>query len=197
MKKKIVAVALTVSLATPAMAFFNPMSMFGSMMGSIASPVISQMTGQMLNTMERLMENQEFRSDMANFALGTADEAIFQLMSSLQNGNETFVGAMAEVALTNGAERGSDEYNQAMGFWMGKFGPAMEARMAQAEVMAAEQEAQIQAQSDAQAAQASYNADMKRRQELNVYKKYNFNTQEYELMYMDGWDEMLYIPGES
>lgn len=197
MKKKIVAAALTVSLATPAMAFFNPMSMMGSMMGSMASPVISQMTSQMLGTMEQLMENKEFRSDMANFMLGTADEAIFQMMSSLQNGDETFVGALAEVALTNGADRGTPEYNQAMGFWMTKFGPAMQSRMAQVAEMQAEQEAAQEAQAEAQAQQDAYNADMQRRQQLNVYRKYNFDTQEYELMYMDGWDERLYIPGES
>jgi hypothetical protein len=190
MKKKLVATVLSLSLASPVMAFFNPMSMMGSMMGSMAAPVISQATQQMLGTLEDLLANNAFRRDVARFMLGTMDEAIYEMLKSMQGEELTFIGALAEVALTNGAEKGSPEYNQMMGFWMTKFGPAMQYRM--------EHEAQEQAEAQALADQkAAYDADMQRRQELRVYKKYNFDTQEYDLVYKDGWDEKPYIPGES
>lgn len=140
MKKTIVAIAATLTLTTSAIAFFNPFSMMGGMMSQAAAPMMSDMTRQMLDTMRGLLYNDTFRKDVARFGLAVADEGIYEMMKSMQGEEPTFIGVVAEVALTGGAEKGSDEYNQKMQFWMERFGPAMEYRMQQ------EQEQQAQSQ---------------------------------------------------
>lgn len=199
MKKTLSALALTVALSAPAFAFFNPMSMMsgmmGGMMGSMSAPMIGQMINQMLNTMHDLFYNSNFRKDVSRFALGTADEMIYELMVSMNNQEPTFVGALAETVMTNGAPRGSDEYNMAMQHWQSVFADAMQYRMDHA---AEEQAAVDEQQRMMDEAQAAYEADMERRQELRVYQRWDTYTQTYKLFYRDAWGrEYEYIPGQS
>ncbi len=198
MKKKLqklaISTCLIVGMSAPAHAFFNPFGMMGNMMGMFTKPVTDQMIGDMLGTMEGLMHSTKFRNDMANFILGTTDELIYELMLSMQNEEPTFVGAMAGALMTNGAEPGSAEYNAAMGYWMGVFGPAMQAKM--------ELEAQRQAEIEArEAARAAENAERQRRNDMNVFiahGDYNWNCHCYDpdyLAYYDGQGNLVeYIP---
>jgi len=164
----------------------------------MSAPVISEMTGQMLGTMKELMANDDFRHDMALFALGTMDEMVYDMMLSMQKQEPTFIGTIAEVVMTGGAEQGSDEYNQAMGMWMQRFGPAMQHRQeAEAAAESESEEASQQAEEEAQA-QTAAELDQQRQQELGVYEKYNYNTREYELVYRDRYGrEYVYEPGVS
>ncbi|MGV6827488.1 MAG: hypothetical protein ACWA5Q_10985 [bacterium] len=178
---------LLLSLSAPSHAFFNPFGMMGNMMGMMAKPVTDQMIGDMLGTMQGLMHNNEFRNDMALFMLGTANEAIFEMMVSIEKQEPTFIGAMAESMLTNGAPKGSAEYNAAMGHWMTVFGPAMQARME----VEQEQAALEQAIED----------EIDRRRQLGVFVArgdYNWDTHSYDpdyLAYRDRYGNTIeYIP---
>jgi hypothetical protein len=186
---------LLLTLSAPSHAFFNPFGIMGSMMGQMAQPVTGQMIGQMMGAMQGMMHSNEFRNDMALFILGTADEMLFEVMQSLQNGEETFVGAFAENMLTNGAPRGSVEYNQAMGYWMEVFAPAMAARM--------EKEAVVE-----DSLEDLRQEEIARRNELRVFIKkgaYNWDTHSYDpdwLAYYDNngklvaYEPLIALPGD-
>lgn len=196
LRNMVIGGCLLCGVSAPASAFFNPFGMMGSMMGMVAAPVTSQMIGQMLSSMQGLMHSNQFRNDVALFALGTVDEAIYEMMLSLDGGEPTFVGALAESALTGGAPRGSEEYNLAMGHWQTVFGPAMQARM-EREEQQVEQEVQIAQQSPAELRQAEYD----RRFKLGVYLDqgdYNWDTSSWEpdrLVYRgDDGELVVYIP---
>ena len=195
----IVSGCILCGVSAPATAFFNPFGMMGSMLGMVAQPVTSQMIGQMLSSMQGLMHSNQFRNDVALFALGTVDEAIYEMMLSMDGSEPTFVGALAESTLTGGAPRGSEEYNMAMAHWQTVFGPAMQARM-QREEQQVEEEIQVAQQSPTELRQTEYD----RRFELGVYLDqgdYNWDTSSWEpdqLVYRgDDGEIIVYVPDYS
>lgn len=178
---------LAIGISTPAHAFFNPFGMMGNMMGMFAEPVTDQMIGQMMGAMEGLLHSNKFRNDVANFVLGTADEMMYEVMISMQNQEPTFVGALAGQYMTDGAQPGSDEYNQAMEHWMTVFGPAMQARM------------ELESQQNEQ--ESAVDEEIQRRRELGVFVEngdYNWDCHCYDpdyLAYRDQYGNILeYVP---
>lgn len=196
LRNQLIAGCCLFGLSTPSFAFFNPFGMMGSMMGMMAQPVTDVMIGEMLGTMENLMHNNKFRNDVANFMLGTADEAVYELMVSMESQEPTFVGAIAESVMTNGAPRGSTEYAMAMEHWMTVMGPAMQARMERE----MEQEA---AEAEAVAQENVIDEEISRRNQLNVFVAhgdYNWDTRSYDpdyLAYYENGQMVEYIPTVS
>lgn len=196
MKKYLIIFCLLMGLSKSAFAFFNPFSMMGNMMGSMAGPVTSQMIGQMLGVVQNLLHSSQFRHDVSNFALGTADKAIYNMLISLQKNEPTFIGALTENLMTGGAPKGSAEYNQAMGQWMQVFGPAIQAAQNKS------QQKSLAKSTPQYACDAE--EEVSRQQELGVYSisgEYNWESGETSpnrmVFHSESGTVVDYIPCES